>query len=89
MTLELGSCWGECPAKSEHIAGVPVRPATAERLHFVYLAKGDLATTAMEGKKLPEDAVIRHLEGQLRLPPSVVSADDASLRSDEGGRHCR
>ena len=61
------------PRKSEHIAGVPVRPATAERLHFVDLVKGDRATTAIEGKKLPEDAVIRHLEGQLRLPPSVVS----------------
>lgn len=45
----------------------------AERLHFVDLAKGDRATTAIEGKKLPEDAVIRHLEGQLRLKPSVVS----------------
>lgn len=61
---------GECQAKCEHIAGVPLRPETAERLHFIYLAKGVLATTAMEGNTLSEDEVVRHLEGKLTLSPS-------------------
>ncbi len=29
---------GEARSKSEHIAGVPLRPATAERLHQLFLA---------------------------------------------------
>lgn len=61
---------GEARSKCEHIANVPLRPATAEQLHRLYLAKGVLATTAIEGNTLSEDEVIRHLEGHLRLPPS-------------------
>lgn len=61
---------GEARSKCEHIANVPLRPATAEQLHLLYLAKGALATTAIEGNTLSEDEVVRHLEGQLRLPPS-------------------
>jgi Fic family protein len=61
---------GEARSKCEHIANVPLRPATAEQLHLLYLAKGALATTAIEGNTLSEDEVVRHLEGKLRLPPS-------------------
>ncbi|MFH2066261.1 MAG: Fic family protein [Pseudomonadota bacterium] len=61
---------GEAQSKCEHISGVPLRPAVAERLHMVYLAKGVLATTAIEGNTLTESEVIQHLEGKLRLPPS-------------------
>jgi Fic family protein len=61
---------GEAASKCEHIAGVPLRPATAEALHKLYLAKGALATTAIEGNTLTEKEVLRHLEGKLRLPPS-------------------
>lgn len=61
---------GECQSKCLHIAGVPLRPATAELLSRVYLAKGVLATTAIEGNTLSEEEVLQHLEGKLHLPAS-------------------
>ena len=38
---------GEAVSKTEHIAGVPLLPEAAQRLHQVFLAKGALATTAI------------------------------------------
>ena len=61
---------GECQSKCDHIAGVPLRPATAVRLYRLYLAKGVLATSAIEGNTLTEEEVLQHLEGKLKLPPS-------------------
>ena len=61
---------GEARSKIEHLAGVPLRPDVAERLHRVYLAKGALASTAIEGNTLSEEQVLQHLEGKLTLPPS-------------------
>ncbi len=61
---------GEAVSKTEHIAGVPLDPNSAQKLHAVYLAKGALATTAIEGNTLTEDEVREHLEGRLQLPPS-------------------
>ena len=64
--IELGKAQSKC----EHISGVPLRPAVAKQLHMVYLAKGVLATTAIEGNTLTESQVLQHLEGKLELPPS-------------------
>jgi Fic family protein len=61
---------GETRSKFEHIAGTPLRPETAEQLHLLYLAKGALATTAIEGNTLSEEEVRRHLDGELELPES-------------------
>lgn len=61
---------GECQSKCEHIAGVPLQPETAKELYRVYLAKGVLATTAIEGNTLSEEEVLLHLDGKLELPPS-------------------
>ncbi len=61
---------GEAVSKTEHIAGVPLDPNSARDLHAVYLAKGALATTAIEGNTLTEDEVRQYLEGSLELPPS-------------------
>ncbi len=61
---------GEAQSKCEHIAGVPLRPATAAELHRLYLAKGALGTTAIEGNTLSEKEVLDQLDGKLRLPPS-------------------
>jgi Fic family protein len=61
---------GEAVSKMEHIAGVPLNPDAAKQLHAVYLAKGVLATTAIEGNTLTEDEVREHLAGRLKLPPS-------------------
>jgi Fic family protein len=61
---------GEAQSKCEHIASVPLMPATAEKLHQLYLAKGALATTAIEGNTLTEKEVLERIEGKLQLPPS-------------------
>jgi cell filamentation protein, protein adenylyltransferase len=61
---------GEARSKFEHIAGVPLRPDVAKRLHTIYLVKGVLGTTAIEGNTLTEKQVLQHLQGELKLPPS-------------------
>ena len=61
---------GECQSKCEHIAKVPLRPDTSQKLQRVYLAKGAAATTAIEGNTLTEEQVQLLLEGKLTLPPS-------------------
>ena len=61
---------GEARSKCEHIAGVPLRPATANDLHLLYLAKGARATTAIEGNTLSEEEVSELVRGTLELPPS-------------------
>ncbi|MBI4211971.1 MAG: Fic family protein [Deltaproteobacteria bacterium] len=61
---------GEAASKCEHVAGVPLRPGTADMLHQLYLAKGAAATTSIEGNSLTENQVREHLEGKLKLPPS-------------------
>lgn len=68
--IELWLLLGEAMSKVAHIAGVPLLPETAARLHRIYLAKGALATTAIEGNTLTEQQVLQHLEGKLRLPAS-------------------
>ncbi len=61
---------GEARSKCDHLAGVPLRPTTAEELHRVFLAKGAQATTAIEGNTLSEVQVRQQMEGTLTLPPS-------------------
>lgn len=61
---------GEARSKMEHIAGVPLRPETAEKMRILYLAKGALATTAIEGNTLTEEEALGVIEGRIKLPPS-------------------
>jgi Fic family protein len=61
---------GEAQSKCLHLAGTPLRPEFADRLHYMYLAKGVLATTAIEGNTLSEEEVLAHMHGRLELPPS-------------------
>jgi Fic family protein len=61
---------GECQSKCEHIAGIPLRPDVAEKLHHLYLAKGALATTAIEGNTLTEEEALKAVTGKLEVPPS-------------------
>jgi Fic family protein len=61
---------GECQSKCEHIINAPLLPETQKELLQVYLAKGALATTAIEGNTLTEQEVLDHLKGKLHLPPS-------------------
>lgn len=64
--LLLGGAQSQC----EHISGVPLLPDVAEHLHQVFLAKGVLATTAIEGNTLTEKEVLQRISGTLNLPPS-------------------
>jgi Fic family protein len=61
---------GEAASKCEHLAGVPLRQDTANSLHQIYMAKGVLATTAIEGNTLSEAQALEAVEGHLKLPPS-------------------
>ncbi len=61
---------GEAKAKCAQIAGVPLQPLTEKRLHQLYMVKGVVATTSIEGNTLTEDEVAKHIEGKLEVSPS-------------------
>jgi Fic family protein len=61
---------GEAQSKCQHISGVPLMPGVAKELYKIFLAKGALATTAIEGNTLTEEEVRKHIDGELKLPPS-------------------
>ena len=70
MPYSLWMKLGECTSKVEHISRMPLVHDSAEDLYKVYLAKGVHATTAIEGNILSEEDVLRHVDGELELPPS-------------------
>ena len=70
LAPELWLLLGEGQSKCAHIAGVPLKGATADELERIYLAKGIQATTAIEGNTLTARQVKEQLDGQLQLPPS-------------------
>ncbi len=61
---------GEALSKCYHIAGTPLQPALAQDLAGIWLVKGALATTAIEGNTLSEAEVSEIVNNNLRLPPS-------------------
>src|ERR1019366_3875064 len=61
---------GEACSKCDNLATAALLPETARALHQLYLAKGALATTAIEGNTLTEEQALQLLEGKLKLPPS-------------------
>ena len=61
---------GEVASKCGHLAGVPLRPDVAKELHEIFLAKGVLATTGIEGNTLSEKQVRQQIDGTLKLPKS-------------------
>ena len=70
MPWTLWALLGEARSKCDHISQTPLRPETAEQLHMLYLAKGALATTAIEGNTLSEREVVDILKGESQLPAS-------------------
>ncbi|HWE90052.1 MAG TPA: Fic family protein [Pseudonocardiaceae bacterium] len=62
--------FGEAESKCEHVAGAPLSPDVARRLHQVYLSKGIHGTTSIEGNTLSEDEVLARVQGELELPVS-------------------
>jgi Fic family protein len=61
---------GEAKSKCQHIVGSPLLPDVQHVFYQVYLSKGALGTTAIEGNTLTIDEVNRRIEGKLTLPPS-------------------
>ncbi|MYG16682.1 MAG: Fic family protein [Gemmatimonadetes bacterium] len=61
---------GEIKAKCEQLTGIPLMRQKADELYTVYLARGVLGTTAIEGNTLSEEDVRAHMEGKLKLPES-------------------
>ncbi len=61
---------GEAKSKSQHVGRALLAPTAATELLQVYLVKGMLATTAIEGNTLSEDEVRQILDRTLELPPS-------------------
>ena len=61
---------GKVVALAQHLAESPMLPSYAERMHRVYLIKGVVATTQIEGNTLSEDDVEQLLDKQLELPIS-------------------
>lgn len=61
---------GEATSKSDHVRRALLRPEVAAELQEVFLVKGALATTAIEGNTLSEEEARQIFEGRLKLPPS-------------------
>jgi Fic family protein len=61
---------GEAASKCEHVHWALLRPDAANDLLQVYLVRGALATTAIEGNTLSEEQALGVANGTLRLPPS-------------------
>lgn len=61
---------GEAKSKSAHIARTLLHPHRSHELTQVFLTKGVLATTAIEGNTLSEDQVRGVIENRAELPPS-------------------
>ncbi len=91
---------GEARSKCDHLAGVPLNPDVAIKLHQIYLAKGVHATAAIEGNTLTEQQVLARVEGRpSSLPPSqqylateidnVISVANAVAAAVERGGDAR
>jgi Fic family protein len=61
---------GEAASKCGHVRWALLRPDAAHELLQVYLVRGALATTAIEGNTLSEEQARGVADGELRLPPS-------------------
>lgn len=72
-TAEKNQLWmqlGEAFSKCQHLAGTPLTPGVAKHLSEIYLAKGALASTAIEGNTLSESEAQAILSEDLKMPPS-------------------
>lgn len=61
---------GEAKSKGMHIARTLLHPQRSRELMQVFLTKGVLATTAIEGNTLSEQEVRKVIENRSELPPS-------------------
>jgi len=67
---ELWALLGEAFSKVRHLAGAPLQPRLAHELGDIYMVKGALATTAIEGNTLTEAEAFEILSDRKKLPES-------------------
>src|ERR1700684_1804952 len=91
--IDLWLLGGEAVSKCEHLAGVALGPTAAAELMKVYLAKGALATTAIEGNTLNEAEARKRVDGIKDLPPSKaylgIEIDNIIAASNSILEQCR
>ncbi len=61
---------GEAHSKCRHLAKTPLPPELARKMERIYLAKGALASAAIEGNSLSEEQAVAAVDGTLELPQS-------------------
>lgn len=61
---------GVAASQADHVAHSMLKPQTGRELHQLFLARGALATTAIEGNTLSEAEALEAVEGVLELPES-------------------
>ena len=61
---------GEAHSKCRHLAKTPLPPELARKMERVYLAKGALASAAIEGNSLSEEQAVAAVDGTLEVPQS-------------------
>lgn len=61
---------GEAHSKCRHLSRTPLPPSLARKMERVYLARGALASAAIEGNSLSEAQAVAAVEGELELPQS-------------------
>jgi cell filamentation protein, protein adenylyltransferase len=61
---------GQATSDAEHIATSMLKPETGRDLLQLFLARGVLATTAIEGNTLNEEEALKAVQGTLELPES-------------------
>lgn len=71
---------GEAKATIQAIAMVPLSPATRESMHAVWLARGAVATTAIEGFTLEEADALRVVQGASSSAPGL-GYDERAVRN--------
>ena len=61
---------GEAHSKCRHLSKTPLPPGLARKMERVYLAKGALASAAIEGNSLSEEQAVAAVDGRLEVPQS-------------------
>lgn len=72
---------GEAMSKCQHLAGVPLKPDSAEQMMSVFLARGVQATTAIEGNTLSEAEVQAIVDGKESHVPESRSYLEQEVRN--------
>lgn len=67
---QLWSLLGEAYSKCQHLIGIPLTPAVAREMSKVFMVKGAVATTAIEGNTLSEEEAREIVDGVRTLPES-------------------